>query len=424
MRVFRNRVLGVALAGSMMSLAACDDFLEVDNPNSLEAEAVDPERDARLLSLSAYQSMVEDHGPLIVYSAWFTNEARVGDTFPSRNEFGRRDVPNTNTHIAGDLWNDQHQNLQFARTTIRSIEAAGNNIDLARAWFTAGQSLLNIGLHFCEGTVAQDWLTPRGPIPSSQVLDSAITHLQKANDIARGLNTTEGTNMANAAMVGIARAHLQNGRKDQAAAAAQVALASNPNFTFVFPHFDDANNRNRLGNRIWSFSESRISLVVGPEWRAMAAAGDPRISFVDMKRPAQDGVLNFDRQNKITGWASADRVASALEARYIIHETQVNTNPTAVLAFINERRAVGKQAPITSTDPQVLLRELMEQKSRDFWLEGKRMADFRRLGHVVPYVLETGPNYYKDVQGGVVGDQTCWPVPQSEINNNPFWDDR
>ncbi|HSJ10530.1 MAG TPA: hypothetical protein VK928_11475 [Longimicrobiales bacterium] len=419
MRAILNRFLGVALAGSMLSLAACDDFLEVKNPNSLEAEAVDPERDARLLSLSAYQGFVAAHGDIAVYGAWFTNEARVGDTFPTRNEFGRRDVPNNNGHISGDLWNVQHRAMQFARTTIGSIEAAGNNIDLARAYLTAGWTMLNIGLHFCEGTIAESWLVARGPISSSAMLDSAIVYLQKTNDIARGLNTTEGTNMANAAMVGIARAHLQNGRKPQAAAAAQAAIASGPSFSYVLPHFDDAGNRGRLGNTIWSYSESRISLVVGDEWRAMADAGDPRISYVDMKRPAQDGVLNFFRQNKITGWGSSDRLASALEARYIIEEA--NMNPATMLAFINERRVVGKQAAFASTDPQVLLRELMEQKGRDFWLEGKRMADFRRLGHVVPYVLETGPNYYKDVQGGIVGDQTCWPVPQGEINNNPEW---
>jgi len=417
MRVIRNRFLGVALAGAAMSMAACDDFLEVKNPNNLEAEAVDPERDARMLSLSAYQSMVADHGEITVYGAWFTNEARVGDTFPTRNEFGRRDIPYDNTHISGDLWNDQHENMQFARTTIASIEAAGNNIDLARAYFTAGWSMMQVGLHFCEGTIAADWRTPRGPISSAAMLDSAIAYYTKAQQIAAGLNTTDGTALANAALVGIARSHLQNGNKSGAVAAASQVPAS---FSYNFPHFDDPNNRARLGNWIWQYSDSRIALVVGDEWRAMAAAGDTRIAFTDMKRPAQDGVLNFFRQAKITGWGSADRIASGLEARYIIEEA--NMNPATMLAFINERRAVGKQTPLTGGTAQELLRELMEQKGRDFWLEGKRVADFRRLGHVVPYVLETGPNYYKDVQGGVVGNQTCWPVPRSELENNPEWD--
>jgi hypothetical protein len=63
---------------------------------------------------------------------------------------------------------------------------------------------------------------------------------------------------------------------------------------------------------------------------------------------------------------------------------------------------------------------LMEQKSRDFWLEGKRMADFRRLGNAVPYILPTGDTYYKPTVG-TVGTQTCWPIPGSEQRNNPNW---
>ena len=68
-----------------------------------------------------------------------------------------------------------------------------------------------------------------------------------------------------------------------------------------------------------------------------------------------------------------------------------------------------------------LLKALMEQKTRDFWLEGKRIGDLRRLGEsIVPYIIPTGNNYYKP-ELGLVGNQVCWPVPQSEINNNPMW---
>jgi hypothetical protein len=152
----------------------------------------------------------------------------------------------------------------------------------------------------------------------------------------------------------------------------------------------------------------------------MADAGDPRIAYVDMKRVAQDGQLNFFRQDKIKGWGSPDRLASKLEADYI--EVEANGDPTAMFDFINERRDVGNLAPIAATtDMNVLLRELMEQKARDFWLEGKRIGDLRRLGEsIVPYVIPPGDNYYKP-ELGLVGTQTCWPVPQSEINNNPLW---
>ena len=55
------------------------------NPNNLEAEAIDPDRDASLLSQSVYTRFVQNLEYAYVLSAWFTNHARVGDTFPTRN---------------------------------------------------------------------------------------------------------------------------------------------------------------------------------------------------------------------------------------------------------------------------------------------------------------------------------------------------
>ncbi len=412
MTIFGRRLGVVALAAAVAVTSGCDDFLDVTNPNNLEAEAIDEERDRTVLSQSAWQSFVSRYGETMVYVAWFTGEGRVGDTFPTRNEVGRRDIPEDNTHTTG-IWNGLHNSLQFAQETARRIEPAGNSLDLARAYFTAGYSLLLTGELFCEGTVAQDWVTPRGPMTSAQVLDTAITRLTKANEIAKGLTGTEASSITTASLVGIARAHLQNGRKAQASTfAAQVPA----NFVFNLLHMDDPSNRG-LGNTFWSYSEARISLVVPPEYMAMVAAGDTRIAFVDMKRPAQDGVLNFDRQNKYKGWGSEERLASGLEAQYI--KIEADGNAAAMLTFINARRAVGAQAPIaTTTDMTVLMRELMEQKSRDFWLEGKRIGDLRRNPASVPYVLPPGDTYYKS-SVGLVSTQTCWPLPLSEKLNNP-----
>src|SRR5690606_1510856 len=218
-----------------------------------------------------------------------------------------------------------------------------------------------------------------------------------------------------AAQVGIARAHLQAGRKAEAAAAAAVVP---DDFVYELWHLDDAANR-ALGNYVWAFSDARISLVVGPEFRAMADAGDPRISYVDMKRPAQDGQHNFFRQDKYKGYGDNERFASGLEARYI--EVEAKGDPAEMLAFINERRAAGNQPDLAPTmDMDVLMSELMEQKTRDFWLEGKRLADWRRNSNHVPYIIPPGDNYYKP-ELGPVREFNCWDIPQAEIFNNPNW---
>ncbi|MGH7502435.1 MAG: hypothetical protein ACREL7_11830 [Longimicrobiales bacterium] len=410
----RNVTAAALLAGLVMTPAGCDEFLEVTNPGSLEGDAIDPERDASLLSLSVYQSFVSDWGNYPLYVAWFTNEARVGDTFPTRNSVGRRDVLDGNTHTNG-IWGNIHENIQFARTTVAAIEAGGNTVDLARTWFVSGFSILLMADAFCEGTIAESTLVPRGPMTVNALLDSTIIHLEQAQTVANAAGGEVSAALSMAAQVGIARAHLQAGRKAEASAAAAVVP---PDFEFELLHLDDANNR-ALGNNLWSFSEARISLVVGPEFRAMADAADPRIAYVDMGREAQDGILNFFRQDKYKGWADFERFASGLEARYI--KIEADQDPAAMLAFINERRAVGNQTPFASTDINELMSELMEQKTRDFWLEGKRLADWRRNPNFVPYIIPPGDDtYYKDALGPV-RDINCWSVPQAEKDNNPAW---
>ena len=63
-----------------------------------------------------------------------------------------------------------------------------------------------------------------------------------------------------------------------------------------------------------------------------------------MGRVAQDGELQFFRQDKVKGWGDPIRAASGLEARYMIVEAQ--NNPAEMLAFVNERRAVGNRQPL------------------------------------------------------------------------------
>lgn len=424
---YLKRALGMGLAVFIaVSATGCDSFLDVMNENSLEADAIDPENDARLLGQSVWQKFTSDWGDtnesFPVYIAWYTASAWVGDTYPTRNDFGRRDIPWNNGHI-NTMWSDIHENISFARITIASIEAAGNTLDLARAWFVSGFEILIQAECYCVGTIADhgvDPAEPQGPQTSGELLDAAIADLQQAKTVAQGVSGSDAAaaaDLAMAAQVQIARAHLQAGRRSEASAAAAQVPAD---FVFELWHMDDSSNRS-LGNSVWGFSEARISLVTPPVFRAMAEAGDPRIAYVDMERVAQDGVLNFYRQDKYKGWADNERFSSGLEARYI--KTEADQNAGEMLAFINERRAYGNQDPFPATsDMAVLMTELMEQKTRDFWLEGKRMGDFRRVPQYMSYIIPVGETTYYKPELGVVKDETCWPVPRNECDRNPHFE--
>jgi hypothetical protein len=335
----------------------------------------------------------------------------VGDTFPTRNEFGRRMIDETNVTLNGDVWVPISRAITLSEITLdvlRDVPDRDRNINLVRANFSSGFALVFMAETFCEGVMR---VGP--PMTTVQVLDSAVVRFQRAITIGTANGTAEAVAMANAARVGLARAHLQAGRRAEARAAAALVPAG---FTFNAIYADDPGNRFRLGNGVFWYSAggSRESLVVGPEWRAIAAT-DSRILFADAGRPAQDGVLRFFTQRKFPAWNSPIRLASRLEADYIAAEAGTTAEQ---IALINARRSAAGQPPFTGTAPAAVLAELMYQRSVDFWLEGKRMGDFRRHGNAVPFILQPGNNYYKP-ELGLVGTDTCFPIPRVERDNNP-----
>ncbi len=420
MNTYMKRVFGIVLAaGLVVTATACDEFLDVTNPNVLEAENINPESDAQLLGESVWQQFISDFRYTGVHTGWYTASAWVGDTYPTRNEYGRRDVLWTTDD--GGYWNNFGDNLYFARSTIKAIEDGGPSLALVRSYFVSGEVIRLMAEMWCVGTIADFSVDPpeaRGPMEPAMLLDSAIADLQAAQSVAQqvtGDDAAAAQELSVAAQVHIARAYLQKGDLSAAAAAAAQVPAD---FVFELWHMDDSSNR-ALGNGVWSFSEARISLVVPPVFRAMADAGDPRISYVDMGRVAQDGVLTFYRQDKIKGWGDPERWASGLEARYI--KIEADQNAAEMLAFINERRAVGNQDPLAATtDMAVLMTELLEQKTRDFWLEStQRWADFRRQPQYMSYIIPPGTDTYYKPELGVVENNSCLPMQRNECENNP-----
>jgi starch-binding outer membrane protein, SusD/RagB family len=411
-----------AMAVLLPVLSGCDSFFEVRTPNIIDASTVDPVADGTIFSRSAFQTFAAAYGDQILYTAWFTNEAWVGDTFPTRNEFGRRLVDDRNGTFSG-IWFGLQRGISQAEQVIESLGTAeGTDLNVARAAMTSGFGLVLQAEAYCEGTMRQAGNEPGGLMTPAQLLEAAVQRFDMA--IARGgaASGAEATSIVGASRVGKGRALLQLG---QGGAAASAVAGVSPDFEFVVPYVDDAGNRGRLGNGVYFYSAggSRESLVVPPHYRAMGQdftgdptdpPGDPRITFFDSGRDGQDSTLRLWSQLKYPSWASGIRLASGLEARYIVVEA--GQNPGEMLTFINERRAVGGQDPISTTNLTELTAALMDQRSRDFWLEAKRMGDFRRHGNLVPNILQPGP-YYKDGIGDV-SDQTCWPLPNSEREAN------
>lgn len=429
MRYVIRNASAAALAGVVaVGTAACEDFVEVRTPGVVDAEEVDPVEDGATFSQSAFQNFIVANGHHARITGWFTTEAWVGDTFPTRNQFGRRDIDVGNGTMNGSLFFPLSQAVSTGDQVVEDLGAADvdgpeNDLNMARGAFSAGMATQLIAETFCEAPLRQPGNEEGPALQPDELVDEALDRLALAQELGEASGTDEGGEIALAAQVAIARGHLQAGRNAEALAAAQEVPED---FRFDLPHVDQLGERTRLGNHLFLFSDSgsRRSLVVGEAYREMGVdidnpdeGGDPRIPWSDPDSPAQDGTLNMYTQEKFPGWDAPQRLASGLEARYIAAEASGDVGQQ--LALINERREVGGQPEFDSDDPETVLEELLNQRHRDFWLEGKRMGDFRRHGlDMTQHMLGPDDEYYKPAVGSMSNDQ-CFPIPQDELDANP-----
>jgi hypothetical protein len=422
-----------------LTVSACDSLLDVETPYTIAANSIDPVEDAATFSNSAWQNFAVSLGDAALYEGWFTNELRVGDTFPTRNEYGRRFLDDRNSTMAG-LWDNLSRAVASSEDAIVDLgELEDSNINVTRLYLAAGFSALTMADGWCTGVIRAGG--PEAPTPEltkAQMLDHAIMRFEQAVASGTANGTADGIAMANAARVGLARANLFAGNNGAVASAVSGVPAD---FEYTAVYIDDASSRGRLGNGVYAFSgstASRESGVVGPEWRALgqgedvsAAApyaaempGDARVSWKYDGRTAQDGVHGFVFQTSMPGWDAPIMVASGLEARYLVE--QAGGTDASRMALINERRSANGLDPFAGGDSDTILEELLHQKGRDFWLMGRRMADWRwytgdgsinRTAHF-RFIIEPTDQYYKPEVGGM-GDDICFPLPYREYSRNP-----
>lgn len=399
--------LGATLVVAL-ALGGCD--LDVANPEVIDAGGIDPLADAETFSLSAQTDLFVGFSDLALYGAFFSAEAYVGAARIQTNEIGRRAVLETTIDLNDAVWAPISVAVASNERVLRLLagtEGESTSLSVARSALNAGLALVLLAEHFCQGVILGG-----PPLTPEQTLDSAIVRFNRAIEVGGVASGDEAPSLVTAAQVGLARANLQKGGYAEAAAAAALVPAD---FVFDAIRVDDPSHLDRLGNPLLGATDDAI-LVVPPAYQAL---NDPRVPYLDLGETAQDGELPWVIQTKYTGYGDPIRLASGLEARYIGAEATLQQgDAAAALALIDERRIANGQAPFGGGDNAAVLAELMDQRAREFYLEGKHLGDFRRNPTATPYVPPAGTPYYKPVQGEF-GDQTCLPVPAQEKLNNP-----
>lgn len=413
LRTWRLRRALLALGAAV----ACTDYLKVTNPAIIAADEVDVVRDATTLSLSARQDFAVAAGWAAVWGSFLTWEAWPAESAIEQNDFGLRVVSDVSNQL-NNVWNPVARSVASNERVIAALKGTPGeetNVNVGRSLVFSGYSFVVMAETFCRGVILGG-----PPLTPANVLDTAITRFTRAIAVAAASAGgtpsagTEAYDLRTLALLGRARARLQLGRKGDAAVDAALVPS---NWTYNIIYADNAAARARLSNQQFLSTVPRATIVVPPDWRT----GDRRVPVIPPGTPgynsfAQDGVTPFYTQGKFTAYNSPFRLASGLEAQYIVAEA---TGTAAMLAVINARRtANGLPVYSGATDDASVLTEFEEQRGREFYLEGKRLGDLQRNGAAVPHVPRPGQAYFK--AGFVpVGNQSCLPLPRAEVVANP-----
>lgn len=447
-----------ALAATVAAFAACDNILDVENPGALEAPKLNNPTYIDLMTngvVGEFQQMM--HWDWI-YVAKFSGEVTNHHVYFEEGDIGRRDIgdPSSNGTYQLAVYNPLHRVRWLADSVTSRIKAlegdsAGRDLRLARVLAYAGYSYVYIGEQLCASPIDV------GPLKTSEEIlamapprfDEAIQVAAAAKAWAQGQPSNATTqriiagadSITNLARVGAARAYLDLNKKAEAityASAVTPAWVSDASpatrgFQFWAPFLE-----NIVNNRWWQVA----SLAAGGGSREVGLDGTPFDGISDPRVPQQrltvqdgtnglgdppgvnvpkaseafstyDGTLEGAEITK----SAALRLASAVEARYILAEAQ---GPTAAnIEFLNDRRAVaGMTPPPPNVDEETYRDALIEQRAREFFLDGHRLGDLRRYKKY--YGLDLYPKGpYPASPTLQYGTLECFPLTLAEVQGNP-----
>jgi hypothetical protein len=455
----RRRLAGAACAAAACAAAACNDFLQVANPAQAEIAQIADSSNALLLVNGVLREMADMVGRSALYGAVLSDEARA---FHSNASYAPIDLRNFNnsSDIIGQIY-PFIQRARFAGDTVADRlkgwrgEASARDLQYARMRAVAGYGYTMLAENFCRAPVGG------GPsIEPPDLLRAGLTRFDEAIEVARAARraaTTAGGRASadsvwGLALVGAARTALDLGDRARAGAYAQQAIDSIPGgFEYrvyfaegipVTPGLPVNPFWNAMGspqaaanpNTVNTSTTGGFTYQQGSLWLAVDTTfqglNDPRVPqtqtrvipliggtarVVVANKPRSFGGFVFDTV-RFAGTAmtpgASIRVASTLEARYILAEVQAaGGNPAPALAFVRAQQQANRQPLTTDGSTAGVLAALRDQKRREFYLDGHRLGDLRR------YKAQYQVDQFTSTAG--FGSVECFPIPTSETNSNP-----
>jgi hypothetical protein len=282
-------------------------------------------------------------------------------------------------------------------------EVPNRTLLIARAAAYAGYSLILLGEGFCSAAIdVGPELTP------NQVFGEAENRFTLALQTLTGLTGSSVDSLRNLALVGRARARINQGTATKRAEAVADATLVPNGFAFN-ARYSSATGRSE--NRVFRYNNTNGQITVDPSFRNL---NDPRVPVADAGRPASLATVRLWSQSKYTSLTAPIPIATWREALLIRAEVAGGQEAVDLINQLRTRPGVGL-APFSSTDPAAIQAQVQEERRRELFLESHRLFDTIRFN--VP--LNPAPGAAFPNGGGQYGTNKCLPLPDVERLNNP-----
>lgn len=449
MRKMNMRVLAAAL---LLPWTACstDEILEVNDPDivlpdNLTGPAAIPTIYGGGLGDFAVSYNSSTGDAQVSTAGLMTDEFFHSGTFPTRQEFERRQSDSTNGTLEG-VFRDLHRARRATENAAEFIKDNSANpagdARIAEMYSLAGFTYVFAAENYCSG-MPYTQIVEGQPVfdcpdcfqhTTVESLDRAITRFDSALVYAQSSGSATQQRLAR---VGRARALLNKGDLTGAAAAIGGSAGVPTSFVYRLQHsISSGRQENSLHSlqfvqRRWSVAHNEG--VNGLGFRGLDGGGagtdpgqgDPRLPW---GLGSARGQVGFDQSSPLFDQFKYDSrdaptpLADGVEARLIEAENQLQTDAVGWLATLNDLRDDVSGLSDLSNPGTQAARVDLHFRERAFWLYGTahRLGDLRRLirqyGRSAESVFPTG-TYFK---GGAYGTDVNLPIANDEVNSGQF----
>jgi starch-binding outer membrane protein, SusD/RagB family len=286
-------------------------------------------------------------------------------------------------------------------------DVPNRNALIARLLDYAGYSLILLGEGFCSAAI------DLGPeMTPAQLFAQAEARFTRAISLAQQVGGATGDSLRYFALVGRARARIDQNKRAEAAADAALVPSG---FTFNARYTAAAG---RAENRVFRVNNTNGTFTVDPSFRNVTFAGvaDPRVAVADAGRGGSFPQVRLWVQNKYTGLTASIPIASWREALLIRAEAAAEAgNAAEALGYINQLHSRVSIPAYQSSNIAEIKLQVQEERRRELFVEGHRSFDLIRFN--LPLVPAPGAPFPNG--GGTYGSNKCLPLPDIERLNNP-----